>query len=442
MANEAQGLLNDFLKRLQRSDRIRQGLAWVLLLVLLSFAGHYVYEVLPQHYSLKITGGDILGNRHYLASALRDEVATTGLLLDVLPTKGSQEALALVSEGKLDLALIQGGLDLPFARVNHVATLEPELLHFLVRPDIKDMAGLRGKRINLGSKSGGTRVIAKQLLEFSGMKDGVDYVETNLDTEELLAQRKDRLPEVIVITSFAPSNVADYIVQQFGYSLLEIPFPSSLALRLGWVADSKIMSYMYSVQPAVPPRDQKTVGVHLQLVANAQVDPRAVFKLLEGLYSPDLQVRLKMKMNEDNILSSASYPLSDGTRLFMERKNPLFSSATLKRIEALFGLVLSVGSTLIVVFKWFRGAPPETPVPVTEDALFVTLIERVLALDKQLDERPVIDLKALELELSDVKAQALQRIQANAVLSNAALVPNLLAALADTRARLGHSIQV
>ena len=441
MTSEARGILNDWLKRIQRNEGVRKALAFLLVITLLGIVAHYVYEVLPRAYSLKITGGDILGNRHYLAGALRDEVLPDGVSLDVLPTNGSLEALGLVSEGKLDFALIQGGLKLPFENVVHVANLAPELLHFLVRPDIKDIAGLRGMRINLGSKKGGTRVIAKQLLEFSGLRDGIDYVETNLGTEDLLELRKDRVPDVVVITSFAPSNVADYVVKQYGYSLLEIPFPSALALRQGWVADTKVMAYMYSVQPPVPPRDVKTVGVNLQLVANAKLDPRAVFKVLEGVYSRDLQMRLKMKFDEDNILESSSYPLSSGTRLFMDRKNPFLSQATLKKIESLFGLILSVASTLIVVFKWFKGAPPETIPPETEDAFFVSLIERVLAADSAIDAipdgpPPLAQLAELQKELSDIKATAMRRLTANGPLANTNLVPQLFSTIADSRARL------
>ena len=441
MTSEARGILNDWLKRIQRNEGVRKALAFLLVITLLGIVAHYVYEVLPRAYSLKITGGDILGNRHYLAGALRDEVLPDGVSLDVLPTNGSLEALGLVSEGKLDFALIQGGLKLPFENVVHVANLAPELLHFLVRPDIKDIAGLRGMRINLGSKKGGTRVIAKQLLEFSGLQDGIDYVETNLGTEDLLELRKDRVPDVVVITSFAPSNVADYVVKQYGYSLLEIPFPSALALRQGWVADTKVMAYMYSVQPPVPPRDVKTVGVNLQLVANAKLDPRAVFKVLEGVYSRDLQMRLKMKFDEDNILESSSYPLSSGTRLFMDRKNPFLSQATLKKVESLFGLILSVASTLIVVFKWFKGAPPETIPPETEDAFFVSLIERVLAADSAIDAipdgpPPLAQLAELQKELSDIKATAMRRLTANGPLANTNLVPQLFSTIADSRARL------
>jgi TRAP-type uncharacterized transport system substrate-binding protein len=441
MANEADKVLTDFLNRLQKNAQVRKGLALALLLVLSGIAGYFIYEILPRNYAYTITGGDILSNRHYLAKSLQEEVADNGVALEIKPSSGSQEALAQVAAGKLDFAFIQGGLDLPYPNVVHVATVAPELLHFLVRPGIKDISDLRGKRVNLGSKKGGTRIIARQVLEFSGLQEGIDYVESNISTEELLSMRAERMPEAIVITSFAPSDVADYIIKQRGYRLLEIPFPSSLSLRLGWVADSKILAYMYNVQPAVPDHDIKTIGVNLHLVANKNVEPRAVFKVLESLFNPDLEVRLKIKLDENQILTSASYPLAEGTRIFMERKNPFFSNATLDKIKALFGVLLSVGSTLLVIFKWFKGEPIEPEKPPTDDQAFLGYIGQVTTLDHALNERAsqgnltANDVTDFGVTLSAIKKQALDRLS-KARFDNAQLPNNLLLAIADTRARL------
>jgi TRAP-type uncharacterized transport system substrate-binding protein len=441
MANEADKFLTDFLNRLQRNAQVRKGLALALLLILSGIAGYFIYEILPRNYSYTITGGDILSNRHYLAKSLQEEVAENGVALEIKPTSGSQEALALVAAGKLDFAFIQGGLDLPYPNVVHVATVAPELLHFLVRPGIKDISGLRGKRVNLGGKKGGTRIISRQVLEFSGLQEGIDYVESNIPTEELLSMRADRMPEAIVITTLAPSDVADYLVKQRGYGLLEIPFPSSLSLRLGWVADSKILAYMYNVQAAVPDHDIKTIGVNLHLVANKNVEPRAVFKVLESLFSPDLEVRLKIKLDENQLLTSASYPLSEGTRIFMNRKDPFFSNATLDKIKALFGVLLSVGSTLLVIFKWFKGEPIEPEKPPTDDEAFLDYIGRVNVLEGSIHERAaqgnvtaqeVVDFEA---KLSAIKAEALAGL-AKANFDNAQLPNQLLLVIADTRARL------
>lgn len=442
MADEANKVLSGFLKRIQKNALLRKTLAVCLLLALLAAAVFFVYDFTPRHYALSITGGDILSNRHYLARVLQQEAGNAGVALDVKPVSGSQEALALVEQGKLDMAFIQGGLENHYPHVVHVATVAPELLHFLVRPEIKEISDLRGRLVNLGSRQGGTRVIAKQVLEFSGLTEGVHYVEANLGAEQLLAMRAEKLPDAIVITSFAPSDIADFLIKQRGYTLLEIPFPASLALRLGWVADSKILAYMYNVKPPVPGRDIKTVGVNLHLVANEKVDPRAIYQVLESLFSPALEVRLKMKIDESLITTPSGFALSEGTKLFMARKNPLLSAATLDKIKALFGLILSVASTLLVIYKWFSGEPLEPEKPATDDQAFADYIGQVAGVEKDFNASrsqgglTPESMHALQERLSAIKDEALARLR-GARLDNNQLPQNLLMAIADTRARMG-----
>lgn len=444
MANEADKILSGFLRRIQRNALLRKTLALCLLLALLGAAVFFIYDIAPRHYALSITGGDILSNRHYLARRLAEEAADNGVALQVDPVAGSQEALELLEEGKLDLAFIQGGLDNHYPHVVHVATVAPELLHILVRPEIKDISELRGKLVNLGARRGGTRVIAKQVLEFSGLTDGIGYVESNFASEDLLSLRADKLPDAIVVTSFAPSDIVEYLVKERGYNLLEIPFPASLALRLGWVADSKILAYTYNVKPPVPSRDIKTVGVNLHLVARHDVDSRAIFQVLESLFSPSLEARLKMKLDESQLTIPSGFHLSEGTKLFLARKNPLFSSATLDRIKALFGLLLSVGSTILVIFKWFRGEPLEPERAPTDDRAFLDYFGQVAQIEKTFDaSRSQGSLTpqsrdALQEKLSVLKADAMARL-AGARFDNDQLPQSLLLAIADARAKLSSA---
>jgi hypothetical protein len=321
-----------------------------------------------------------------------------------------------------------------------VAYIAPEPLHLLVLPDIKEVSDLRGIRINMGSIQGGTRVIAKQVLEFSGLEDGVQYVETNFSLEELIHMRVDKLPQAIVIASFAPSDAAEFLVKERGFVLLEIPFPASLALRLGWVADTRILAYTYNVKPAVPNRDIKTVGVNVHLVANKDVEPRAVFKVLESLYAAGLETKLNFKLNEAQLTTRSGYPLSEGSRLFLERKNPLLSAATVDKLKGLFGLVLSTLSTFLVVFKWFKGAEPKAAPVQWDDAAFIAWIARVGEIETQFDahasDTGAMQELALNLQaqLAVIKAEALQRA-GTARLENPLLPQLLLLAITDARAR-------
>ncbi len=427
--------------RLSMVARMRGTLALLVLTVLLGVVAWSAYQLMPRHYTLRITGGAMTSNRHFLAKGLQREAATNGVTLELRPTAGSEEALALVASGQLDLAFIQGGLDLPNPDVVHVATVSPELLHLLARPDITDLSSLRGKRVNLGSKKGGTRYITKQLLSYAGLREDIDYVESNLSTEELLSLRTERLPEVLAITSFAPSDVVEYLVERHGYTMLEVPFPAAFAQRYDWATDSRVLAYTYQVAPAVPPRDIRTIGVNLRLVANRKVDRRAIVKVLESLYSARLGARLKLHLDENNILASASYPPAEGTRLFMERNRPLFSGGMLDKFKAGLGLVVSLVSSVLVVFKWFKPAEPSADAPTDGDLALIAYLAQLADLETMVGDRlaqgnlGVHEMDDLDARLSALKSAAMGEV-GKSPLNDKQLPHSLLLALADTRARL------
>lgn len=247
------------------------------------------------------------------------------------------------------------------------------------------------------------------------------------------------LPEVVILTSFAPSDVADFLVKNRDYSLLEIPFPKSLALRLGWVAQARITAYMYKVSPPVPPRDIETIGVNLHLVANKDVDPRAIARVLEVLYSPGVEQRTRIRLDEKDLTIPSGFPLSKGSEMYLARNNPLLSTATLDRIKALFGLVLSVASTILIVFKWFRGAPPPPAPTATDDAAFVDMLAQVHQAEREFEQQPDPDaLQALRQRLTAVRDDAVPKLGV-AKLADPMLAHHLMAAIHQLRARMDAS---
>jgi TRAP-type uncharacterized transport system substrate-binding protein len=345
--------IEDKLELLRTSRKIQKRIIFILIVLLLGLAAKFAYELLPRHFNLSLTGGGLLSNRHHLAKILSEEAEQQHLSIRVMPTTGSTQAMDLVDTGKLDLAFIQGGLDPNYENIRHVATISPELIHVLVKPGIESIKDIRGKTVNMGSLEGGTRIVAKQIFDLSGLKNGVDYVEKNFRERDLIEMRPERLPDVIILISYAPSDVVDVMVKKHGYDLLEMPFPPSLAIRLGWVADAKILGYMYSIVPAVPPKDIQVIGVDLHLIANKNVDPRAVAAVIETLYGPRVTNRFGQKIPESELLSPSGFPISAGTELYLSRKEPLLTEALMDKLKALFGLLMTLGSTLLVLFKWF-----------------------------------------------------------------------------------------
>ena len=68
--SESEAYLAKLFDYLQSSRRIRMGILFVLVAVLVGFGVRSVYQLVPRRYTLTITGGDIVSNRHYLAHLL------------------------------------------------------------------------------------------------------------------------------------------------------------------------------------------------------------------------------------------------------------------------------------------------------------------------------------------------------------------------------------
>lgn len=357
--NEASYLLNKFLNKIQRNEKIRNTLAILLVTSLLSVAAYFIYDLLPKEYYLAISGGGILTNRHHLVKVLQSEAEKDSIHLQVEPVSGSLEALKEVSEGKLDLALIQGGLEKRLPNVDHVAMLPPEILHILVKPDMESIEDLKGKVINMGTVEGGTRIVSKKILNFFNLKEYNDFVESNYSEDELMNMSYENLPDAIITLSYLPSYFADYLIREQGYQLLNIPNAEAMAMRFVWAEKVDIQQGIYNENPPCPKEDYSSIGVKLEIVSYSKVPADAISEFLKILYSSSIENVILQTVEEESGDSFSNFPLSKGTVAYMHRNEPLFSMELVDNLKNLFGSAMAFLSTVMIVFKWFKGKSDE-----------------------------------------------------------------------------------
>jgi TRAP-type uncharacterized transport system substrate-binding protein len=435
--SESEAVLKRALDSLQRARRLRLAIAAVLMIALLALAVRSVYGLVPRAYVVTITGGDIVTNRHYLAKILQSEAKKAGITLIVKPAHGAIAELEAVSEGKVDLALVQGGIETTYPNVEHVATLIPEPVHLLIKPYVKGMADLRGRSVNLGPKDAGVRDIGLVLTRFAGYTENADYVETNYADEALLALPENKMPDAIVTISSVPSYLVEILVKKHHYGLAEIPFPEALALRHGWVANGEILGYTYNLNPPVPDRNIVTVAVNMHLVANAHVDQAVVERLLEILYAPSFASHLRQTLDDKRITIPSGYPFSGGLTRYLHRNDSLLTLEMWNKIQSSFALVMSFAGVLIVIVRWFRGVPQthhdaELHADLAEVAAFeleVSTMESAKTIDR-------VRLATLDARLVEMKAGLMTRYS-SLNLEDPRLFDVLLGCLRDARARVG-----
>src|SRR5262245_28753781 len=114
-------------------------LATLGLVAVVTTVALLVYTPRIPRRSLTLTAGSQSGLRHQMGLALTKEAGPYGLDFELVATAGSEEALEQVDAGKIDVALVQGGLAARHrANVRQVAALHVEPLHLLVKQELAD----------------------------------------------------------------------------------------------------------------------------------------------------------------------------------------------------------------------------------------------------------------------------------------------------------------
>lgn len=164
------------------------------------------------------------------------ELAPT-LTIQERHSEGSVDNAFLLSRGEVDYAIVQGDVaaaavngDDVFARGQPLATLRavgglfPEAIHIVVRPDspIKDVAGLRGRRVDIGTPSSGTRFDAVAVLAAYGLKPG-DLGEARQDgLSGAIGRLRRSQIDALFTTAAAPEPSLQALAAQAGLRLLPI----------------------------------------------------------------------------------------------------------------------------------------------------------------------------------------------------------------------------
>ncbi|MDR3638413.1 MAG: TAXI family TRAP transporter solute-binding subunit [Isosphaeraceae bacterium] len=421
----------------------------------------YVRQPDARPVRLTITAGSAEGLRHQVALTLAGEAKGRGVEIRPKPTAGSEEALNRVDAGALDLALVQGGLDIgPRGNVRQVAALYVEPLHLLVKEEIhadvsRHLAALRGKVVNLSEPESGTFVLAREVLDFVGLRRG-DLNHATMSYAQLVGERdRGKLPDAVFMVSLLPSPVAKHLVTEQRYRLVPLPFARAFALgavaesdpspvRRGVerssVFDALIPAYTYAVDPPVPADVVNTLGTRLLLVANKNVDADAIGRVLDVVFTTRF-AQLALPPLDPKLLDlPPELPWHEGTLAYLGRQKPLIAADVIDLLEKEISIGAAMVGGTFFLWQWFRRR-----VRRRRDVGFGLYLKRVMAVERkaeELESSAVIDLAELlrlQHELGGLRLEALERYAAGE-LEGEELMSGFLAHVGDARGYLTRLI--
>jgi TRAP-type uncharacterized transport system substrate-binding protein len=401
----------------------------------------YFHSPAERTYRFRLTAGNAVGTRHHLARLLQAELAPQNLLLDLEETPGSEEALDEVNSRQLDLALVQGGLEVTGRpNVRQVIALHVEPLHLLVKKELFDqvsahLRALDGKTVDLSEVGSGTRSLAMDVLAFAGLQPRgrgrpEGYVPMEWDRRRLFKEEDQaRLPDAVFLVSSLPSAAVRFLVTRHGYRLVPLPFAEAFALDArapaapdqperspgnhvdkGRTCAVSIPAFTYGIEPPGPPEAVPTLGTRLLLVAHKDVDTHAVRTLVEAVLASRLAKTSRPPIDARTLELPPEYPWHAGTRLYLRRNTPLVSGTLLDGAQKGFTILAAAASGLFVLWQWSKQYGQQK-----KDRGFHDYISQVTRIEEQARqaERDGLAapgrLLALEEQLARLKTETLDR---------------------------------
>jgi uncharacterized protein len=236
----------------------------------------------PTLWALTIATGPSDGSYFQIAQDIKNVAGKEGVDLQVMATKGSLENLELLSNGKVDLAIVQldalrfisdvAKQDLNvdvFDKI--VLNLYPEEIHILTnKKDIQTFYNLEGKRVSVGPPGGGTAVTAAVLFNIYDIKSTV----SEEPFEDAIKKIDQGSLDAVIFVGGAPVPFIGKLDNRFHFVRLPSnPILDQIYLRItlgkqqyGWAgADTET----YAVPAAImglDKRDEKYVTQMQQLV--------------------------------------------------------------------------------------------------------------------------------------------------------------------------------
>jgi len=261
----------------------------VIALVAVTFwiAFQYVKPAPPD--SLVMATGDPNGAYAKYGEKYRENLARYGVTLELRPTHGAAENFALLRDGRVDVAFVQGGIGVPLPQVNgeppvvSLGALYYEPLWIFLsaaRPQADRLAELAGARMAVGMEGSGTRALALKVLSEGGaMQDGTKFLP--LGGDEALAALDANEIDVIFQVAGIEAPIVDALLRRRDLRQMSLVHAVAFAKRNSYLSVLTVPRGVVSIADDLPSRDVTMVATTANLLAQNDVHPALMYLLLD-----------------------------------------------------------------------------------------------------------------------------------------------------------------
>ncbi|MGE5542610.1 MAG: TAXI family TRAP transporter solute-binding subunit [Bacillota bacterium] len=246
--------------------------------------------------SLTIATGEISGAYNRVGSVLAGlwSRGIDSLQVNTRSTGGSMANLTMLSRGEVDLAFAasnstyrafagQAPFKEPVRGLKAIAALYPEVFQFIARRDspAKSILDLKGLRVAVGSKSGGTHLTFIELLEAHHLRPEDIHIEYLSFSEAVFALQANMV-DVAVIGAGIPTPAVEDMAAMFDIKLLAVDVDKtrSFVKTQPYLAEYRIPAGTYRGVGS----DVSTIASPALLVTTDRVPDGVVYEITRSMF--------------------------------------------------------------------------------------------------------------------------------------------------------------
>ncbi len=345
--------------RLQLREMLLVGGPAALLVVGAFWLAYQFVEPAPPH-GLVITTGSNSGAYHAFANRYRDELAKSGITLEVIPSKGSVQNLERLKSDaeRFDLALMQGGIaneqTAPHVMSYGRIFLEPVWIFHRLGETVEELTALKGKRIAIGPEGSGTRKLASDLLRATG----IDETNTTLLPlgSTTATEALDKAEADAAFFTLAPeSPLVGKLISNTDLKLLSLRRAEAYTRRFPYLSRVVLPEGAIDFVRNLPARDVVLVAAQAALVARDDLHPALAWPLVDALKSTHSAGGMFQRVAEFPRGFDPEYAMSEDAERVYTNGTPFFQRflpfwlASL--IERMVIMMVPIATILIPLFK-------------------------------------------------------------------------------------------
>jgi TRAP transporter TAXI family solute receptor len=216
----------------------------------------------------------------------RELLHAHGIELELVPSIGSVQNLALLREGRADAAFVQGGLGDESGEeigLKSLGSLFYEPLWIFYRglpPQDGTLAALAGEAVAVGEPGSGVRVLALGLLREAGQAEAIDTLDIgNSEAARALLEGRVR-GAFFVLSPNAP--LLHTLLDSEGLSLMDLSRADAYARRLDFLSSLLLPRGVLDLRSDKPPREIRLVAPTANLVVREDLHPALIALLMQA----------------------------------------------------------------------------------------------------------------------------------------------------------------